>query len=168
MARTSSFIDHQFHIRDAGGRYQVASPDQILEAARELIDQRLQRGLKMCSPEVASDYVTIKLGVLDHEIFAVLFLDTQHDLIEYVEMFRGTVDGSAVYPREVVKEALARNAAAVIFVHNHPSGSLEPSTADRNITDQLREALRLFDIRVLDHLIVAGGKVNAFSKLGLL
>ena len=103
----------------------------------------------------------------EHEIFAVLFLDNRHQVIDYQEMFRGTVDGTSVYPREVVKEALARNAAAVLLVHNHPSGIAEPSSADQAITRRLKSALDLVDIRVIDHLIV-GQTVTSMASRGLL
>jgi DNA repair protein RadC len=101
-------------------------------------------------------------------VFAVLFLDNQHRLIEYVELFRGTIDAAAVYPREVVKETLSRNAAAVIFAHNHPSGSVEASQADRMLTDRLKQALALVDVRVLDHIIVAGNATVSFAERGWL
>jgi DNA repair protein RadC len=101
-------------------------------------------------------------------VFGVLFLDSQHRLIEYKEMFNGTIDGAAVYPREVVKEALRLNAAAVVFGHNHPSGIPEPSQADRKITDRLIEALKLVDIRVLDHLVIGNQSTISFASRGYL
>ncbi len=107
-------------------------------------------------------------GALEHEVFAVLLLDTRHRLIEYVELFRGTIDGASVHPREVVKLALARNAAAIILAHPHPSGIAEPSAADELITQRLKEALGLVDIRVLDHLIIAGGEAVSLCERGLL
>jgi DNA repair protein RadC len=101
-------------------------------------------------------------------VFAVLLLDTRHRLIEYVELFRGTIDGASVHPREVVKLALARNAAAIILAHPHPSGIAEPSAADELITQRLKEALSLVDIRVLDHLVIAGGEAVSLCERGLL
>ena len=114
-------------MRDAQGRYLPASIDQILEAARQAIEQKMQSGAEFSSPAVVKEYLRTKLAGFEHEVFAVLFLDTRHRLIEYAEMFRGTIDSASVYPREVVKEALRLNAAAVILSHNHPSGSPEPS-----------------------------------------
>ena len=104
----------------------------------------------------------------EHEVFAALFLDSQHRLIEYVELFRGTIDQASVYPREVVKEALRLNAAAVVFSHNHPSGSPEPSQADRVLTQRLKEALALVDVRTLDHIVVGGAVTTSFAECGLL
>jgi DNA repair protein RadC len=109
----------------------------------------------------------MRLSTLDHEVFAALFLDNRHRLIEYVELFRGTVDGASGYPREVVKEALRHNTAAVILAHNHPSGVAEPSQADQLITRRLKDALALVEIRVLDHLIIAGDEVVSFAEMGL-
>ena len=158
----------QILVRDAQGEYQPASADQILDAARRVMEQLVQRGTEMNSPSVVRDYLTVKLAAYEHEMFAVLFLDNQHRLIEFVEMFRGSIDSASVYPREVVKEALARNAAAVILSHNHPSGWVEPSEADKRITNRLKEALSLVDVRVLDHLVVAGARAVSFAERGLL
>ena len=112
--------------------------------------------------------VRAKLAGFEHEVFAVLFLDTQHRLIEYSELFRGTIDSASVYPRELVKETLRLNAAAVIVSHNHPSGNPEPSGADKVLTQRLREALALVDVRTLDHIIVAGGTTTSFAERGLI
>ena len=122
----------------------------------------------MGSPRVVQEFLALKLGALEHEMFAVMLLDTRHRLIEYVELFRGTIDEASVHPREVVKLALARNAAALVLAHPHPSGSAEPSRADELITQRLKEALALVDIRVLDHIIVAGGATTSFAERGLL
>ena len=133
-----------------------------------MVDQTLQRDEVFTSPAVVKNYLCAKLAGYEHEVFAVLFLDNRHRLIEYVELFRGTIDGASVYPREVVKEALARNAAAVIVSHNHPSGSPEPSAADRALTANLRQALALVEVRLLDHIVVGGNDTAAFSERGLL
>ena len=114
------------------------------------------------------DFLRIKLGTLEHEVFAVIHLDAQHRVIEYVEMFRGTVTQTSVYPREVVKEAMAHNTAAIVLVHNHPSGVAEPSRADEHLTQTLKSALSLVDVRVIDHLIVAGPTILSFAESGLL
>jgi DNA repair protein RadC len=112
--------------------------------------------------------LTVRLGHLDHEIFGVILVDQHHRVIEYVELFRGTIDGASVYPREVVQLALEKGAAACVLLHNHPSGVKEQSHADELITRRLRESLSLIDVRVLDHLIVAGDTVLSFSEKGLL
>ena len=163
-----SSFDASLMVRDAQGRYLLATTDQILEAARQAIEYKLQRGASFSSPATVKEYLRAKLAGFEHEVFAVLFLDTQHRLIEYAEMFRGTIDSASVYPREVVKQALRLNAAAVIISHNHPSGNPEPSAADKAMTAQLRQALALVDVRTLDHVIVAGSRTTSFAERGLL
>jgi DNA repair protein RadC len=120
------------------------------------------------APATVRDFLRVRLGVLEHEVFSLLLLDAQNRLIEYVELFRGTVTQTSVYPREVVKEALVRNAAGVILVHNHPSGMPEPSRADEFLTQTLVKALALIDVRVLDHLVVTSADVMSFAERGLL
>ncbi|GEM_PF-402022 len=149
-----SSFDAMLLVRDAQGRYLPASVDQILSVARQAIDQKYQRGALFDAPDVVKDYLSTKLVGFEHEVFAALFLDSKHRLLEYVELFRGTIDQASVYPREVVKEALRINAAAVIFSHNHPSGNPEPSQADKVLTQRLKEALALVDVRTLDHISV--------------
>jgi DNA repair protein RadC len=122
----------------------------------------------MASPRLVKEFLSIKLGALEHEIFCVLLLDKRLRLIEYVELFRGTIDGASVHPREIVKLALAKNAAAVLLAHPHPSGVAEPSQADELITQRVKEALALVDIRVVDHLIVAAGEVVSLAERGAL
>ena len=168
MSQLSLAIDSSLLVRDAQGRYLPASTDQILAAARQAIDHKMQRGASFTAPATVKDYLRTKLAGFEHEVFAALFLDTQHRLIEYVELFRGTIDGASVYPREVVKEALRCNAAAVIFSHNHPSGNPEPSQADRQITQRLKDALALVDVRTLDHIVVGGESTESFAERGLL
>jgi DNA repair protein RadC len=149
------------HFREAGAR-------DILDRAHALIAQRYRAGSPVLdAPTRTREFLNLKLGALEHEVFAALFLDNRHRLIEYVELFRGTIDGASVHPREVVKEALARNAAALIFCHCHPSGQASPSQADELITRRLREALALVDIRVLDHFVV-GETIASFAELGML
>jgi DNA repair protein RadC len=128
----------------------------------------MQRGDEFTSPAAVKDYLRAKLAGFEHEVFAVLFLDTQDRLIEYAEMFRGTIDSASVNPRELVKEALRLNAAAVIVSHNHPSGNSEPSGADKALTQRLKESLVLVDVRTLDHIIVAGGNITSFAERGLI
>ncbi|CAB3731670.1 hypothetical protein LMG1866_04692 [Achromobacter ruhlandii] len=163
-----SSFDSSLMVRDAQGRYLLATAEQILEAARQAIERKMQRGTSFTSPAAVKEYLRAKLAGFEHEVFAVLFMDTQHRLIEYAEMFRGTIDGASVYPRELVKEALRLNAAVVIVSHNHPSGNPEPSGADRALTQRLKEALGLVDVRVLDHVIVAGTDTTSFAERGLI
>jgi len=140
----------------------------VLEMARRHFKEVLQRGNALTSPEITRAYLSAQLRGYSYEVFACLFLDNQHRVIQLDELFRGTIDGASVYPREVVKKALQHNAAAVIFAHNHPSGIAEPSQADRHITDKLKQALALFDIRVLDHFIIGDGQPYSFAEHGLL
>ena len=163
-----SSFDASLMVRDAQGRYLLATAAQILEAERQAIEYKMQRGASFSSPVAVKEYLSAKLAGFEHEVFAVLFLDTQHRLIEYSELFRGTIDSASVYPRELVKEALRLNAAAVIVSHNHPSGNPEPSGADKVLTQRLREALALVDVRTLDHIIVAGGSTISFAERGLI
>jgi DNA repair protein RadC len=153
---------------DAAGNLVPATAEEIIAAAREQMSRRVRRGSALASPKATRDYLTLRLGTREFETFCCLFLDNRNRVIEFVELFRGTIDGASVHPREVVKEALTRNAAAVIFCHPHPSGIAEPSQADEIITRRLVDALQLVDIRVLDHLIVAGGEVVSFAERGLI
>lgn len=140
----------------------------IVEQALQLLAAEVQGANALTSPGVVKDFLRLKLGERPHEVFAVVFLDTQNRVIAIEELFRGTLSQTSVYPREVVKESLARNAAAVVLVHNHPSGSAEPSRADEFLTTTLRQALALVDVRVLDHLVVTRTSVTSFAELGLL
>lgn len=160
--------DTRFLINDATGVTRPATANEILDAARAILARRIRRGAALSNPRATRDFLKLRLAGHDHEVFAVLFLDNRHRVIEFVPLFRGTIDGASVYPREVVKEALARNAAAVILAHNHPSGVAEPSQADELITARLRDALALIDVRVLDHLIVTGDSIVSFAERGLL
>ncbi len=155
-------------IRGDYDELRAATTAEIIAAARRAMTRRVHRGTAMSSPRAVREFLAVKLGTLEHEIFSVLLLDTRHRLIEYVELFRGTINGASVHPREVVKLALARNAAALVLAHPHPSGSPEPSQADELITQRLKEALALVDIAVLDHVIVAGGETVSFAERGML
>jgi DNA repair protein RadC len=143
-----------------------------LMAARELVRRALVETMRqrdmLGSPAAVREYLRITLAQRDHEVFMVLFLDAQNQVIEPEEMFRGTLTQTSVYPREVVKRGLALNAAAVILAHNHPSGVAEPSRADELLTQSLRQALALVDIRVLDHIVIAGSNAVSFAERGLL
>ncbi len=130
--------------------------------------EHLQRNSAFTDVTQVRLFLVAQLRHKAHEVFAALFLDSQHRLLHYRELFQGTIDGASVYPREVVKQVLQLNAAAVIFAHNHPSGVAEPSQADLHITYQLREALSLIDVKVLDHFIIGEGKVTSFAEMGWL
>jgi DNA repair protein RadC len=148
--------------------FREATFEEIMSGARHALAIRVRRGAALTSPRAAQDYLTMRLADREHEMFTILFLDSRHRLLHCADLFRGTLDGASVHPREVVKEALRHNAAAVILAHNHPSGVAEPSQADEIITTRLRDALALVDIRVLDHLIVAGPTVTSLAERGVL
>lgn len=140
----------------------------VIELARRALKEDVQRQQLLDSPPKVREYLRLQIGGLPHEVFEALFLDAQNRLIGEEVLFRGTLTQTSVYPREVVKRALSRNAAAVIFAHNHPSGLAEPSRADELLTRTLRDALALVDVRVLDHVIVAGASSVSFAERGLL
>ena len=150
------------------GNAKYAQLQAVLEMARRHTFEELDRGDVLTSPEATRAYLSNQLRNYPYEVFACLFLDNQHHILEFEELFRGTIDGASVYPREVVKKALDHNAAAVIFAHNHPSGISEPSQADKLITNKLKQALDLLDIRVLDHFIIGDGMPYSFAEHGLL
>ncbi|WP_341327083.1 DNA repair protein RadC [Methylotuvimicrobium sp. KM2] len=150
------------------GPAKYAQMQAVLEMARRHFCEILQRGDALTSPDITRAYLSAQLRGYSYEVFACLFLDNQHRVLKLEELFRGTIDSASVYPREVAKAALQHNAAAVIFAHNHPSGISEPSQADRHITDKLKQALALFDIRVLDHFIIGDGLPYSFAEHGLL
>jgi DNA repair protein RadC len=139
----------------------------VIEMSRRFLQEKLKRGDAMTSPDIVEHYLQTRLRNYPYEVFACLFMDNRHRVIEYEELFRGTIDAASVYPREVVRRALDHNAAAVIFAHNHPSGVAEPSQADEKITHRLKDALDLIDVRVLDHFVI-GDQVVSFVKRGLL
>ncbi len=139
-----------------------------LELARRAIAAEMSERDLLGSPRAVRDWLRLKLAALPHEVFAALWLDSQNRLIAYEELFRGTLAQTSVYPREVVKQALARNAASVLFAHNHPSGVGEPSRADEALTQSLKRALALVDVKVLDHFVVAGRHAISFAERGLL
>jgi DNA repair protein RadC len=140
----------------------------VLELARRALAEDLRQRDILASPAAVRDWLRLKLAGLHHEVFCALWLDAQNRLIVFEELFRGTLTQTSVYPREVVKRALACNAAAVILAHNHPSGVAEPSTADQALTRSLKEALALVDVKVLDHFVVAGREPISFAERGLL
>jgi DNA repair protein RadC len=149
------------------GPAKLAEISAVLEIARRSLLQELARRPVFDSPAAVKQFLQLKLAGLTHEVFGVLFLDAQHRLIAMEEMFRGTLTQTSVYPREVVKRGLALSAAAVILAHNHPSGVAEPSRSDELLTQALKSALALVDIRVLDHLVVGDGEVISLAERGL-
>ncbi len=150
------------------GNASYAQLQAVLEMAKRHLAERLTKEDVFTHPAHVKRFLSIQLRHLQQEVFAVLFLDSQHQLIRYKEVFFGTVNTASVYPREIVKLALNYNACAVIFAHNHPSGIAEPSQADRHITGELINALGLMDIKVLDHLIIGEGDISSFAENGWL
>ena len=148
--------------------YRVATFEEIMQGAKWALSFRFRKGTMLNSPAATRDFLILTLGAREHESFCCIFVDNHHRVIDFVELFRGTIDGASVHPREVVKEALKRNAAAVLFAHPHPSGVAEPSAADQLITRRLVEALALVEIRVLDHCIIACGECVSMAERGLM
>ena len=139
-----------------------------LELARRSLAEQLRQQPALENPRDSGDYLRARLRHLPYEVFGCLYLDNRHRVLAFEELFRGTLDGASVHPREVVRASLKHNAAAVILAHNHPSGVAEPSAADRNITHQLRDALQLVGVRVLDHLVVGAGEPTSMAARGLI
>lgn len=150
------------------GQAKFVQLQAVLEMARRALQEELRRGNALNSPQAVRHYLQLLLAGRQQEVFVVLFLDSQHRVIAFEELFQGTLGQASVYPREVVKRALIHNAAAVIFAHNHPSGVAEPSTADERLTSALKQALALVDVRVLDHFVVVMGQTVSFAEQGLL
>ncbi|WP_130537873.1 RadC family protein [Thiomicrorhabdus indica] len=153
------------------GAYRVrgeVSEAEILSFAQSLIAEKFKRGDALTSPSMTHHYFMHRLAGYEHEVFACLFLDNQHRVIKFEEMFKGTINAANVYPREIVKMALSLNAAAMICVHNHPSGDTTPSESDKSLTKTLQDSLDLVDVRLLDHLIIGGGEYTSFAEKGLM
>ena len=147
----------------------ISRENMIIEEALIILESRLKKfDVLLSSPSNVKDFLTLKLAQNEHEVFGVLYLNTKNFLIQYVEEFKGTIDSSSVYPREIVKKALSLNASSVIFVHNHPSYITIPSDADLIITKKLKEALALVDVKVIDHFIVGGENLLSFAEKGLI
>lgn len=142
--------------------------DEVIERALAILASRLKSGAALTSPSAVREYLRLALGRREHEVFACIWLDAQHRVLALEEPFRGTLTQTSVYPREIVKAALRHNAAAVIFAHNHPSGVAQPSQADELLTRNLKEALALVEVRVLDHFVVAGTHAISFAERGLI
>jgi DNA repair protein RadC len=150
------------------GRAKFVQLQAVLEMSRRALREEMRSGDALNSPAAVRNYLQLLLRGREQEVFMVIFLDAQHRVTASEELFHGTLTQTSVYPREVVKRALALNAAAVIFAHNHPSGVTEPSPSDRVLTDALKQALQLVDVRVLDHFVVAGAGCFSFAENGML
>ena len=148
------------------GQAKFAQLQAVIELSHRHLKETLQRGDFLQNPQATRDYLSSRLRDLPYEVFACLFLDNQHRVIEFEILFQGTINGASVHPREVLRKTLKYNAAALILAHNHPSGIAEPSSADRHITRQLTEALALIDVKVLDHIVIGDGESVAFSERG--
>jgi DNA repair protein RadC len=155
-------------VKGLGGKAKRAEIIAVLEIARRALAERLAQMPTFEQPQAVKDYLRLQLGALDREAFGAMFLDAQHRLLRFETLFRGTLTHTAVHPREILKRALALNAAAVVLAHNHPSGVAEPSRADELITGTLRQALQLVDVRVLDHVVVGRDTTVSFAERGLL
>jgi len=142
--------------------------DAVIQMALNILSQRNAIGEPMVQPSDAADYLRLKLSGYKNEVFCAIFLNTRHRIIAFEELFFGTIDGAAVYPRVVVQRVMAHNASAVVFAHNHPSGITEPSEADKFITKKLIDAMSLIDVRVLDHIVVGDSGTTSFAECGLL
>jgi DNA repair protein RadC len=150
------------------GAAKASQLSAVMEMARRALKEKLDRGSALGSPQAVRDYLRLKLQDRPHEIFVGVFLDAQNRVLAVEELFRGTLTQTSVYPREVVKRALHHNAAALIFAHNHPSGVAEPSRSDEALTQALKQALALVDVKVLDHFVIGGGAAMSFAERGLL
>jgi DNA repair protein RadC len=155
---------------DGQGYYttRLVRDEEIIQLSTHIIGQRLLRGEPLQSPRDSARYLQHRTALLEHEVFGMIWLDNRHRVIAVEELFRGTINGTAVYPREVVKSALFHNAAAAIAWHNHPTGNPEPSRADEVLTAKLKAALDVIDVRLIDHLVVGGEGVVSFAERGLL
>lgn len=162
------FTDGLSGFKDCAAELSIHEQKTIQEAFKILERSLRKPGIALTSPELVANYMKLNIAVRPHEVFVVLFLDSQHRLIESQEMFRGTINQASVYPREIVKEALRLNAAACILAHNHPSGIAEPSVADKEITKKIKQALELIEVTVLDHFVIGGTSHMSFAERGLM
>jgi DNA repair protein RadC len=155
------------HRKSAEGFVPVADAE-VIGAALSVLSAQVSRGNTLNSPRAVREFLAIRYANLEHEVFTCIFLDNRHRVIACEDLFRGTIDGASVYPREVVKAALAHNAAACLLAHPHPSGIAEPSQADEFITRRLKEALALVDIRLIDHVVIGGGAFVSLAERGVI
>jgi DNA repair protein RadC len=156
------------YVRDASGEFIPADGNAVVTAAKTHLRRRIRRGASLTSPKLVRDFLIMTLGDRDCEYFCLVCLDARHRFLQFVELFRGTIDGASVHPREVVKTVLESQSAAVLLVHNHPSSTPEFSQADETITKRIKECLAMVDVRVLDHILVAGDSTVSMAELGLL
>jgi len=157
-------------VRDLLGHYHLGATltdDDILHAAEGILEHKLMRtGQALTDPAASARYLKARLAAYPYEVFACLFLDNRHRVLAFEELFRGSIDGCSVHPREVIRSCIKHNAAAIIFAHNHPSGVSEPSAADRAITQRLKEALELIEVRCLDHFVIGSGTPTSLAQRG--
>ena len=157
-----------YQVHDGAQHLVAASADEIIDAALHILSERLQHSESISCPQDVWQFAALKLGPLEREVCACMFLDNRHQMIEYNELFLGTVNQASVYPREIVKRALTLNASTLVLLHNHTSGSCEPSEPDKTITKRVQAALALIDITLLDHVVVGGGTYVSFAERGWL
>jgi DNA repair protein RadC len=158
----------KLYIKENDGTYRPASKKELVKAALTKLNAAAKKGKAMNNPDTVKSYLSLHMSELEAEQFAIMYLDNRNRLIRFERLFNGTIDGAAVYPREVVKSVLNNNAAAVILAHNHPSGIAEPSNADQTLTERLKTALNTIDVRVLDHIVVGNPDSVSFAERGLL
>jgi DNA repair protein RadC len=159
------------YTRDVLGNYTITGPmseSDMLAVAEDILRRKFERQGAISSPRDSAEFLRMRIGHLQHEEFHAVWLDTRHQVLAVEKLFNGSIDGTSIHPREVVRSALRHNAAAVIFAHNHPSGNPEPSAADRAITTRLREALELIEVRLLDHIIVGAQSTTSLAERGLI
>ena len=156
------------YVRETASGYQPVPDSAVVDTALNIVAKRVVRGSVLSSPKAVKDFLVLRLADMEHEIFGVVLLSTRHELIDFVELFRGCLDGASVHIREIAKLVLARNAAAVLLCHLHPSGVCTPSQADEMITRRVREGLSLLEVKTLDHIIVGGRNTYSFAEAGLL
>lgn len=166
MSTPTTILPGTLFVRETGRRYRPATRDEVITAARDEVERHFKRDVKMSDPSSVRRYLTLTMSMLTRETFRMILLDSQHQVLEAIDISVGTLDAASVYPREVVKQALQHNAAAVIFAHQHPSGIPEPSSMDRVLTDRLKAALALVDVRVLDHFVIGGNNCTSFAERG--
>lgn len=169
--QTETYTTQPKLVETDGDKYLLSEPvttKQMYQLMLEMLEQEYFRTDQLTSPQKTIQYLQVKLAKYEHEVFCCIYLDNQHNVIGFEELFRGTINAASVYPREVVKSCLQHNAAAVLLLHNHPSGDPAPSTADEMLTKRLTEALALVDIRVLDHILIAASSSISFAERGLI
>ena len=167
----TTYLNPSLLVETDNDKYLLSEPvtkKQMYQLMLLLLEQEYFRTDQLTSPEMTRQYLQVKLAKYEQEVFCCIYLDNQHQVIAFEELFYGTINAAIVYPREIVKACLKHNCSAVLFCHNHPSGSPEPSIADEALTKRLTDALALVDIRVLDHLIVAGSSTISFAERGLI